>query len=111
MSNDAARPTETAATPADDSVASEMTRSLHRSTASYELAFAPVIMALLGLWLDKTIGTTPVFTVTLAVVGTLGAGISVYYSYNRSMERVRAELPWNRTDRPAATPASDGGAS
>jgi MFS family permease len=46
----------------------ELTRSLHRSHGSYELALAPVLMALIGLWLDKTFDTLPIFTIVLAVV-------------------------------------------
>ena len=70
---------------AADTRAAELTQSLHRSSGSFELAFAPVIMALIGLWLDRTFGTTPVFVVLLAVVGVLGAGISVFYGYRHRM--------------------------
>ena len=66
----------------------EMTRSLHRSSGSFELAFAPVLLALLGLWIDSSLGTMPLFTITLAVVGVLGAGIKTYYSYNHSMQQL-----------------------
>ena len=72
----------------------DATRSLHRSSASFELVLAPVITALLGLWLDRTIGTVPLFTVTLAVFGFAGAAISVYYQYNHRMAQLRAESPW-----------------
>ena len=82
-------PTDSAAsTP---SAGTEMTRSLHRSSGSFELAFAPVIMALLGLWLDRTVGTVPLFTVLFAVVGVLGTGIAIYYSYGHSMQRLADE--------------------
>jgi len=37
----------------DDGSQTELTRSLHRSAGSFELVFAPVIMALIGLWLDR----------------------------------------------------------
>ncbi|MFZ4670260.1 MAG: AtpZ/AtpI family protein [Microthrixaceae bacterium] len=70
---------------AADTRAAELTQSLHRSSGSFELAFAPVIMALLGLWLDRTFGTTPLFVVLLAVIGVVGAGISVFYSYRHQM--------------------------
>lgn len=66
----------------------ELTRSLHRSAGSYELAFAPVLLALLGLWIDRTIGTVPLFTIVLAVIGMLGAGIKTYYSYGHSMQQL-----------------------
>ena len=69
----------------------ELTRSLHRSAGSYELAFAPVIMALIGLWIDRTAGTLPLFTILLAVFGAVGAGVKTYYAYDHSMRRLAEE--------------------
>ncbi len=96
-------------TPSRSAAATEeMTRSLHRSSASFELAFAPVIMALLGLWLDRTFGTLPVFTVGLAVLGTIGAGLSVYYSYGHAMARIERGTTGGR--RPRRVAGDAGGA-
>jgi F0F1-type ATP synthase assembly protein I len=67
---------------------SDATKWLHRSSASYELAFAPVLLALLGLWLDRTVGTTPVFTVTFAVLGVAGAMTRAWYGYRHAMQQV-----------------------
>ncbi len=72
----------------------EATRSLNRSHGSFELAFAPVIMALLGLWLDKTIDTVPVFTLVFALVGVLGAFAKVFYSYKHSMALLDEQGAW-----------------
>lgn len=66
----------------------EMTRSLHRSSGSYEIAFAPVLLALLGLWIDRTAGTVPVFTITLALLGVAGGGFRTYYAYRHSMQQL-----------------------
>ncbi len=66
----------------------------HRSSASFELAFAPVILALLGLWLDRTLDTTPLFVVSFAVLGVLGVGVKIYYQYRHQMEALRADAPW-----------------
>lgn len=90
---------------AADSRAAELTQSLHRSSGSFELAFAPVIMALIGLWLDRTFGTTPVFVVLLAIVGVLGAGISVFYGYRHRMAALERG-PLGSTS--ASTVPSDG---
>ena len=54
--------------PSDPAAKEQATRSLQRSSGSFELVLAPVITALLGLWLDRTIGTVPLFTVLLAVL-------------------------------------------
>ena len=80
----------------------ELTRSLHRSHGSYELALAPVLMALIGLWLDKTFDTLPIFTIVLAVVGVLGSTVKVIYVYKAQMAEEAADAPWNRTVAEAA---------
>ena len=85
----------------DDGSQTELTRSLHRSAGSFELVFAPVIMALIGLWLDRMFGTTPAFTVGLAIFGALGAGASMYFSYHRQIDQL-AEQGRIPVDRPGA---------
>lgn len=75
----------------------ELTRSLHRSHGSFELALAPVLMALIGLWLDKTFHTVPVLTIVLAVVGVLGSTVKVLYVYKAQMAAEAADAPWNRS--------------
>jgi len=76
------------------SVAQGATRLMNRSHGSFELALAPVILALLGLWLDRTIGTVPVFTLAFAVFGILGSFAKVYYGYRHSMAEMERTGPW-----------------
>ena len=87
-------PAETNQSTEPRSNAREMTRSLHRSHGSFELALAPVILALLGLWLDRTIGTVPLFTLLFAAVGIAGAFAKVYYQYKASMADLDERGPW-----------------
>lgn len=70
---------------------SELTRSLHRSSGSFELVLAPVLLALLGLWLDRTLGTSPVFTVGLAVFGAVGAAVAQYFAYQQRLADLAAD--------------------
>jgi F0F1-type ATP synthase assembly protein I len=85
------------------------TRSFNRSHGSFELAFAPLLTALGGLWLDRTIGTVPVFTLLFAVLGIFGASLKLYYSYRHSMSVLEAGSPWAGHDRtaPAAARSTD----
>ncbi len=76
------------------SIAHEATRSLHRSHGSFELAMAPAILALLGLWLDRTVGTVPLFTLLFAVVGIAGSVAKIYFQYRSSMEELGQSAPW-----------------
>ena len=80
----------------------ELTRSLHRSHGSFELALAPVLMALIGLWLDRTFDTLPLFTIVLAAVGVLGSTVKVMYVYKAQMAEEAAGAPWNRSVSEAA---------
>ncbi|MEI7888328.1 MAG: AtpZ/AtpI family protein [Actinomycetes bacterium] len=73
----------------------ETTRQLNRSHGSFELALAPVILGLLGLWLDRTLGTVPVFLILFTVLGFAGAGVKIYFTYRYQMEQHQAEVPWN----------------
>lgn len=76
----------------------DATRSLNRSHGSFELVLAPVILGLLGLWLDRTIGTVPVFLVVFTVIGFAGAGIKIFYTYRYQMAQHDADVAWNGHD-------------
>ena len=73
----------------------EMTRSIRRSHGSFEIAFAPVLMALMGLGIDRTFATMPIFTVSLSVVGVLGSFAKIYYSYRYQMAELEAQGAWH----------------
>lgn len=66
-----------------------LTDAAHRSSASFELVLGPVLMALIGLFIDSRADTRPWFTVAFAVWGLAGAGVLVYYRYRQQMEAVR----------------------
>jgi len=94
MSADPARP---APGDAASSVAARtevLATGAHRSSASFELALAPVILALLGLWIDRTLGTVPLFVVLLAVLGVAGAAVKVVYQYRHQMAAHDRSGPW-----------------
>ena len=46
---------------------------------------SPVLLALGGLWLDRTLGSTPWITIVAALLGLFGAGANIYYQYNATM--------------------------
>ena len=62
----------------------------HQSHGSFELVLAPVILALLGLGLDKALGVVPVFTVSFALLGAIGAFAKLYYGYRAVADAARA---------------------
>lgn len=73
----------------------EAARSLHRSHGSFELALAPMILALLGLWLDRSIGTVPVFTLVFAFLGIIGTTAKIFYTYKASMGALSERSVWS----------------
>ncbi len=61
--------------------------ALWQSSGGYDLVLGPVIMSLGGLWLDRRFETTPIFMISLLVLGAIGAGAKVYYDWKHRMAR------------------------
>jgi hypothetical protein len=72
---------------ADDSVVQGM-----------EAGFALVLFLALGYVIDRWLGTAPVFTIAMVVVGSVGLFVRFKYTYIARMERLEAD----RLDRRAA---------
>ena len=70
-------------------------RDLHdavwRSSGGFDLVLAPVILSLGGLWLDRRLETTPIFTIALLLFGAVGAALKVYYDWKRGMAAAARE--------------------
>jgi hypothetical protein len=74
----------------DDSQRRELSDGMfHRSSGSFELALAPVLMGLLGYWIDTRLGLVPILTILFALLGVAGAVIKTFYVYRADMEGVR----------------------
>lgn len=68
-----------------------MSEQLQQSSGSYELVLSAVVLGLLGLLLDRWLGTTPMFTIVLTILGFVGAGVSIYYRYRHQIETLQIE--------------------
>jgi F0F1-type ATP synthase assembly protein I len=74
-----------------------------RSTGSYELVFAPLLLALIGLALDRWLGTFPYILIAFVVFGFTGAAVKLFYAYRHEMDAHDATAPWRTgADRPPA---------
>ena len=81
---------------------------MNRSHGSFELVVSPVILALLGWWLDaKVTHTTPWITVSFAVLGLVGAVIKLYYGYKLSMAELAEGSAWRNATSVDLAPADD----
>lgn len=72
----------------------EVTQQMYRQAGGWELALAPVLLALIGYGLDRLFGTVPVITVLFAVIGLTGAVVRLYFGYQAEMEEHEKNGPW-----------------
>ncbi len=63
----------------------------HRTTGSYELVLGPVLFAIVGLFVDRRLGTTPLFIIGLTLFAIVGAAVSSYYRYRYEIDQLEAE--------------------
>jgi F0F1-type ATP synthase assembly protein I len=73
----------------------EFNAGMNESHGSFELVLSPLILALIGWFLDTRVThTTPLLTVIFAVVGVVGATIKLFYTYRARMAELDAASPW-----------------
>lgn len=72
---------------------SDITQSVHSSSGSFELVIGGALLSLIGLLVDRWVGTTPLFMLIFAFVGFAGAAISIYYRYKASIDHHQQGLP------------------
>jgi F0F1-type ATP synthase assembly protein I len=63
-------------------------------TLAFEFVLAPAILAVLGLLLDRALGTVAVFAVSFAVLGLVGVVTKAYYTYSEQMRQQEEGRPW-----------------
>lgn len=66
-------------------------------TQAVEIAVTPILFAVLGLWLDRRVGTTPVFGVALAVFAMVGVFLRAWYHYVARVDALEKGKAWKRT--------------
>jgi hypothetical protein len=90
--------------------APQPTNASASSSAAFEFVLAPVILALFGLWLDKSVlHTWPVLTIVCAVLGLVGASVKIYYGYKYQMAQLAEMGCWAKA--PLTTGAAKAGAT
>lgn len=71
---------------------------LNKGNGSFELVMSPLLLALVGLWLDDSVThTTPWMTVIFALLGLTGSVVKIYYGYQAKMAELTAAAPWSVT--------------
>ena len=81
--------------PVDTSQRRELNKGLGDGfTLAFELVLAPAIFALIGLLIDRALGTTALFAVLLGFLGLVGAVARAYYTYAEQMRQQEEGRPW-----------------
>lgn len=50
-----------------------------------DLALTPVVFGLIGWFIDRLAGTSPVFTIAVAILGVLGTALKIKLGYDKQM--------------------------
>lgn len=66
-------------------------------TRSIEMVLTPLLFAVGGWALDRSLGTSPVLLIALALFGLAGTGVRAYYGYVRRMNEHEENAPWRRS--------------
>lgn len=84
---------------AEDSHRGEGVRSAERGfTAAFELVATPAAFGLIGYFIDRWLGTGPIFTLALAGFVTCYVVWKLWYTYSTEMDRLDAERRAGATD-------------
>jgi F0F1-type ATP synthase assembly protein I len=101
--------------PMDITERRELNRGLGDGLArAFELAAVPAIFGAGGWLLDRWLGTAPVFTLVLAMLGFVGKLLAMWYHYAATMDHLQdqattARTPSRRGPAPTLQPPSDSG--
>ena len=68
-------------------------------TLAVEFVVTPLLLALAGYGLDRTVGTLPVLTAALGALGFVGCVVRTYYAYLARCALEEEGKPWTRSRR------------
>ena len=68
-------------------------------TQALNLVVAPLLLGLVGAFIDNKLGTAPIFLLMFGLFGLLAAAVSAYYEYQGRMARHAEGKPWARRTR------------
>jgi F0F1-type ATP synthase assembly protein I len=72
----------------------ELNRGMGQALSqAFEFAATSAIFGLIGWWIDRRLGTQPLFIIVLTVACLVGQFAKVWYAYNAEMDRHDARLP------------------
>lgn len=78
----------------------ELNQQLNSSHGSFELVVSPLVLGLLGWWLDSKLDSGPWLTIVFAVFGIAGACAKLYFDYTARMQQLQTQARANRASAP-----------
>ena len=67
-------------------------------TLAFELVLTPLLMALLGHFVDRAVGTGVLVALSFGVIGLLGVSYRAYVAYTARMKQLAEGKPWAPKD-------------
>ena len=62
-----------------------------------EIVVTPLVFALGGWAIDRSLGTSPLFALLLGLFAAIGLAVRMYYQYRDDMAREEEGKPWTRS--------------
>jgi F0F1-type ATP synthase assembly protein I len=82
---------------ADKTPTYELMKKPTAGMLSFEFIAAPVMLTLIGLWLDRAVfHTEPWLTVSFAIIGVIGATIKLFFGYKDYMISAKESRPGSK---------------
>ncbi len=61
---------------------------------AFEMVVTPLLFGVGGYFLDRWLGTSPLFTIILSLLGIVGMSAKMWYAYDARMRAHEATAPW-----------------
>jgi F0F1-type ATP synthase assembly protein I len=95
--------------PAKDDVEQNDKRGLYNGfgdglAQAFEFAVTPAIFGVIGYFIDRAIGTVPLFTIILSLLCVVGIFLKTWYVYDAAMKAHEEESPWASRQRSSTLP-------
>ncbi len=89
--------------PTDTELNTGVRDAMWRGHGGWEMTLMPVLFGFFGWVIDGWLGTTPIFTVALVIVGFAGSVANQYYQFKYRMAQATEERLANRAAHEAPT--------
>jgi F0F1-type ATP synthase assembly protein I len=95
--------------PAKDDVEQNDKRGLYNGfgdglAQAFEFAVTPAIFGVIGYFIDRAIGTVPLFTIILSLFCIVGIFVKTWYVYDAEMKAHEEASPWASRRRSSTLP-------